>query len=121
MVADRSALPSLVTAVTDEVVPHFHNEPGVPVIEIGAKTFMCIGALPPQDHLRLRRSRLNFNMALWTNSDFGHREAGVLHRLYRSNYVCSAKRLPALRHSAIPEENGPLREAIACNYLRIAC
>lgn len=36
--------------VTDEVVPHFHNEPGVPVIEIGAKTFMCIGALPPQDH-----------------------------------------------------------------------
>jgi uncharacterized Zn-finger protein len=39
-----------VTAVTDEIVPHFHNEPGVPVIEIGAKTFMCIGALPPQDH-----------------------------------------------------------------------
>ena len=38
------------TAVTDEVVPHFHNEPGVPVIEIGAKKFMCIGALPPQDH-----------------------------------------------------------------------
>ena len=41
--------PSLVTAVTDEVVPHFHNEPGVPVIVIGAKKFMCIGALPPQD------------------------------------------------------------------------
>ena len=38
------------TAVTDQVVPHFHNEPGVSVIEIGAKTFMCIGALPPQDH-----------------------------------------------------------------------
>jgi uncharacterized Zn-finger protein len=36
--------------VTDDVVPHFHNEPGVPVIEIGAKKFMCIGALPPQDH-----------------------------------------------------------------------
>ena len=36
--------------MTDEVVPHFHNEPGVPVIEIGAKKFMCIGALPPQDH-----------------------------------------------------------------------
>ena len=36
--------------VTDQVVPHFHNEPGVAVIEIGAKTFMCIGALPPQDH-----------------------------------------------------------------------
>ena len=38
------------TTVTDEVVPHFHNEPGVEVIEIGAKKFMCIGALPPQDH-----------------------------------------------------------------------
>ena len=50
MVTDRSALPRLVTTVTDEVVPHFHNEPGVPVIEIGAKKFMCIGALPPQDH-----------------------------------------------------------------------
>ena len=36
--------------VTDEIVPHFHNEPGVPVIVIGAKKFMCIGALPPQDH-----------------------------------------------------------------------
>jgi len=39
-----------VTAVTDEIVPHFHNEPGVPVIVIGAKKFMCIDALPPQDH-----------------------------------------------------------------------
>jgi uncharacterized Zn-finger protein len=38
------------TAVTDEIVPHFHNEPGVPVIVIGAKKFMCIAALPPQDH-----------------------------------------------------------------------
>jgi len=36
--------------MTDEVVPHFHNEPGVPVIVIGAKKFMCIGAMPPQDH-----------------------------------------------------------------------
>jgi uncharacterized Zn-finger protein len=32
------------------VVPHFHNEAGVPVIEIGAKEFMCTGALPPFDH-----------------------------------------------------------------------
>ena len=36
--------------VTAEVVPHFHNDPGVPVIEIGAKKFMCGGALPPHDH-----------------------------------------------------------------------
>jgi uncharacterized Zn-finger protein len=31
-------------------VPHFHNTPGVPVIEIGAKEFMCVGAVPPFDH-----------------------------------------------------------------------
>jgi uncharacterized Zn-finger protein len=31
-------------------VPHFHNEPGVPVIRVGAKEFMCIGAKPPLDH-----------------------------------------------------------------------
>jgi uncharacterized Zn-finger protein len=36
--------------MTDHVVPHFHNNPGVPVIEIGAKKFMCVGALPPFDH-----------------------------------------------------------------------
>jgi uncharacterized Zn-finger protein len=30
--------------------PHFHNDMGVPMIEIGCKEFMCIGALPPQDH-----------------------------------------------------------------------
>ena len=36
--------------MADHVVPHFHNDPGVPVIEIGAKEFMCIGALPPFDH-----------------------------------------------------------------------
>ena len=36
--------------MTDEVVPHFHNDPGVAVIEIGAREFMCIGAKPPFDH-----------------------------------------------------------------------
>ena len=36
--------------MADHAVPHFHNEPGVPVIEIGAKEFMCIGARPPFDH-----------------------------------------------------------------------
>lgn len=30
--------------------PHFHNTIGVPVVEIGAREFMCIGALPPFDH-----------------------------------------------------------------------
>ena len=31
-------------------IPHFHNEPGVPAITIGARRFMCIGAKPPFDH-----------------------------------------------------------------------
>jgi uncharacterized Zn-finger protein len=30
--------------------PHFHNEMGVQRIDIGAREFMCIGALPPFDH-----------------------------------------------------------------------
>ncbi len=36
--------------MSDEIVPHFHNDPGVAVIEIGAKKFMCVGATPPFDH-----------------------------------------------------------------------
>ena len=36
--------------MADKAVPHFHNEPGVPVITVGVKEFMCIGALPPFDH-----------------------------------------------------------------------
>lgn len=36
--------------MADFVVPHFHNELGVPVIEIGAHEFKCVGALPPNDH-----------------------------------------------------------------------
>ena len=36
--------------MADNSVPHFHNSDGVAQIEIGAKEFMCIGALPPFDH-----------------------------------------------------------------------
>ena len=36
--------------MADHVVPHFHNDPGVPVIHLGAKEFMCVGARPPFDH-----------------------------------------------------------------------
>ena len=36
--------------MADHVVPHFHNDPGVPVIEIGTREFMCVGAQPPFDH-----------------------------------------------------------------------
>lgn len=31
-------------------IPHFCNDVGLPLIEVGAKKFMCIGALPPFDH-----------------------------------------------------------------------
>lgn len=34
----------------DHAVPHFHNDSGVAVIEVGVKEFMCIGANPPFDH-----------------------------------------------------------------------
>jgi uncharacterized Zn-finger protein len=37
-------------SMADTVIPHFHNDPGVPVIEIGAREFMCVGAKPPFDH-----------------------------------------------------------------------
>ena len=36
--------------MAEHVVPHFHNDIGAAVIEIGAKEFMCIGATPPFDH-----------------------------------------------------------------------
>ena len=36
--------------MADRIVPHFHNTPGVPVIEIGAREFMCVGEMPPFDH-----------------------------------------------------------------------
>jgi uncharacterized Zn-finger protein len=32
------------------VTPHFHNQKGLAKIKVGAKEFMCIGALPPFDH-----------------------------------------------------------------------
>jgi uncharacterized Zn-finger protein len=50
--ADAFPLRGLTTRIgmTNEIIPHFHNDLGVPVIEIGAKKFMCMGALPPQDH-----------------------------------------------------------------------
>lgn len=36
--------------MADHFTPHFHNQPGVAQVRIGAKEFMCIGALPPGDH-----------------------------------------------------------------------
>jgi uncharacterized Zn-finger protein len=31
-------------------VPHFQNSTGLSAIRVGAREFMCIGALPPFDH-----------------------------------------------------------------------
>lgn len=36
--------------MADHAIPHFHNDAGVPVIKVGVKEFMCMGATPPQDH-----------------------------------------------------------------------
>jgi uncharacterized Zn-finger protein len=47
---DLFPLPSKVNTMSDHVVPHFHNDAGVSVIEIGSKEFMCVGANPPFDH-----------------------------------------------------------------------
>ncbi len=32
------------------LIPHYHNDAGVPVVEIGVRKFKCIGARPPFDH-----------------------------------------------------------------------
>jgi uncharacterized Zn-finger protein len=40
----------LLNTMSESIVPHFHNTAGAPVIEIGAREFMCIGELPPFDH-----------------------------------------------------------------------
>jgi uncharacterized Zn-finger protein len=45
-----AALASKVNSMSDHVVPHFHNDAGVSVIEIGSQEFMCVGANPPFDH-----------------------------------------------------------------------
>jgi uncharacterized Zn-finger protein len=39
-----------IESMSESIVPHFHNDLGVAVIEIGAREFMCVGALPPFDH-----------------------------------------------------------------------
>ena len=36
-------------SMAGHIVPHFHNDLGVSVIEIGASEFMCVGANPPFD------------------------------------------------------------------------
>ena len=36
--------------MADSHVPHVHNTDGVEIITIGAREFMCVGALPPHDH-----------------------------------------------------------------------
>lgn len=38
------------SVMADHVVPHFQNDAGVAVIEIGSREFMCVGANPPFDH-----------------------------------------------------------------------
>jgi uncharacterized Zn-finger protein len=37
-------------AMADRLIPHFHNDLGLPSITVGVKEFMCTGAKPPFDH-----------------------------------------------------------------------
>ncbi|WP_284177287.1 zinc-finger domain-containing protein [Rhabdaerophilum sp. SD176] len=36
--------------MAEKSVPHFQNSAGLREIRVGAREFMCIGALPPFDH-----------------------------------------------------------------------
>ena len=36
--------------MSDHSTPHYHNQPGAKQVRVGAKEFMCVGALPPFDH-----------------------------------------------------------------------
>jgi uncharacterized Zn-finger protein len=36
--------------MADHLTPHFQNDAGHAVIEIGVREFMCVGANPPFDH-----------------------------------------------------------------------
>jgi len=36
--------------MADHPIPHFQNDDGVELIEIGVKEFMCVGASSPFDH-----------------------------------------------------------------------
>lgn len=36
--------------MADKAILHVHNTDGLPSIEVGAHSFMCIGAKPPYDH-----------------------------------------------------------------------
>ena len=36
--------------MAEHSTPHYHNQPGVATVKVGAKEFMCMGALPPFDH-----------------------------------------------------------------------
>jgi uncharacterized Zn-finger protein len=36
--------------MAEHSTPHFHNTQGFAQIRVGAKEFMCVGALPPFDH-----------------------------------------------------------------------
>ncbi len=42
--------PYPVRLMAQHSTPHFHNSNGLPRIEIGAKEFLCVGAIPPFDH-----------------------------------------------------------------------
>jgi uncharacterized Zn-finger protein len=56
--------------------PHFHNQPGVARVFVGAREFMCIGALPPFDHphIFIDMGRGNDAVCSYCSTHFVYRE-----------------------------------------------
>ncbi|KQT53791.1 hypothetical protein ASG43_17960 [Aureimonas sp. Leaf454] len=68
------------------IIPHFQNDAGHDVIEIGVTEFMCVGANPPFDH-----PHVYLDMG-----DEGEKVCGYCSTLYRYNPALKAEQsLPA--------------------------
>ena len=68
------AEPELHETMADHIVPHFHNDPGVAVIEIGAREFMCVGARPPFDPT-LAYPKTKEEEQAWLKAPIGHKRS----------------------------------------------
>lgn len=71
--------------------PKFQNDMGVPVIEIGAREFKCIGARPPFDHPHIY-------IDMGDESEMVCPYCSTLYR-YRADLAPSASRPPEAAHA----------------------
>ena len=63
--------------MAQEQTPHFHNHQGHREIQIGTKSFQCIGALPPLDHphIFLDMGKDNDIICPYCSTHYRHNEA----------------------------------------------